>query len=139
MIIEESASNYIPNDEVKIGEPIIDNGYTNEGNEIKKENWFVTMIKSQTGEGSISSYDNHPLNIKNNDNIAQIIRGLTGMLGSLNFAILDIILGSLGFVKEKKDNENNYSIPDQKESINKNYDRNEEMRKGPTIVNGQNV
>jgi hypothetical protein len=128
MNIEENAENYIPNDE-NSGENINnENGYPNEGNEQKKESNFWSMLKAQTGEGSIKSYSNHPLNMKNNDYVGQIIRGLTGMLGTLNFAILDILLGSFGFIKEKKD-VTDYSISD--------VETENPINKGkPNVVNG---
>jgi hypothetical protein len=131
MKIEEKAENYIPNIDNQEIPSNNENGFSNEGNEVKKESSIMSMLKAQTGEGSIKSYSNHPLNMKNNDYVGQIIRGLTGMLGSLNFAILDILLGSFGFIKEKKDT-TLYTVEETNEDMNKSQN-------GPTIRNGQYV
>jgi hypothetical protein len=120
MDIEESASSYIPNDEEteKINTEIPEN--------IPKKNSLFNMLKSETGEGTILSYNNHPLNIKNDKNVSQIIRGLSGILGSLNYAILDIILGCFGFAKEQNETQDVEFEEVKKENV-----------KGPTVVNGQ--
>lgn len=134
MNIEESASNYIPNNEIKSDELSRENGYPNEGSEQPKQNSFWSMLKSETGEGSIQSYSNHPLNLKSNDYVSQIIRGLTGMIGSLNFAIIDIFLGGFGLFKEKRDHVDYEVVNDSDEKVNHN--KKNDMS-GPTIVNGQ--
>lgn len=132
MILEESASNYIPNDDENQKENPV-NGYPNESvNNEKSESWLMKMLKSETGDGTIQSYSNHPLNTKNNDYVSQIIRGLTGMLGSLNFAILDIILGTFGLAKESKDI-TNYTVDEVNEDI-KNHINGE-----PSVRNGQRI
>jgi hypothetical protein len=131
MQIEESASDFIPNEEENKEETPI-NGYPNEGQEqSKKGSKIIEMLKKETGEGSIASYEHHPLNRNGDNNISQIIRGCTGMLGNLNFAILDIVLGSMGFVKDKQNNVNDVEYKEVKKTHN--------PVKGPTIVNGQNV
>ena len=96
MNIEENAENYIPNEEEKI---------ETETQDIPvKENKFLKILLSQTGEGTITSYENHPMNFKNNTSISQILRGFTGMLGNLNFALIDIFLGSMSFFKDRNSN-----------------------------------
>lgn len=47
----------------------------------------------QTGQGPVSSYVDHPLNFSRSEGLAQVIRGITGMLGSLEYAIVDIVIG----------------------------------------------
>jgi len=59
-------------------------------------------LKAETGPGSIESYLDHPLNAASSRGIAQILRGFTGLCGSLNLAVLDIVLGALETVKEKR-------------------------------------
>ncbi|MGA3282468.1 MAG: hypothetical protein ABSD50_15980 [Smithella sp.] len=128
MNIEENASNYIPKEEENTISPEQNENPIN----VKKSNSIFNMLKSETGEGTIQSYNNHPLNAKNNNSISQIIRGLTGILGSLNFGILDIILGCLGYAKEKKDESNpiiENDIP------RNNYEDNSHKNK-PSVVNG---
>lgn len=58
-------------------------------------------IKAETGPGEIEEYISHPLNFNRSAAVARILRGLTGMMGSLRFAIIDIIMGLLEFKKPK--------------------------------------
>jgi hypothetical protein len=137
MNIDQSADNYIPEEEIPKTENNMENGYPNQGNEIH-QNKLWDMITSETGEGSINSYTNHPLNKDNNKNISQIIRGFTGMLGKLNYSLLDILLGSMGFIKDKND-VTDYTVSsdqDIKDNVNNNY-KNDISKKGPTIINGK--
>ena len=60
------------------------------------------ILKAQTGEGEIEEYINHPLNINKSKSLAHVIRGLTGMFGSLKYAIIDIVMGIIQYLKEKK-------------------------------------
>lgn len=61
----------------------------------------LDFILSETGDGSIEDYLEHPLNSRKSKGIAQILRGMTGLLGNLNYAVLDICLGFFEFSKEK--------------------------------------
>jgi hypothetical protein len=76
--------------------------------ENEQENKFfnvdLTFLKAETGEGEITDYKTHPLNFTSTDSLSRIIRGLTGLFGSLNYAVVDIILGVLEYAKEKKNN-----------------------------------
>lgn len=60
------------------------------------------FLKAETGPGGIEEYIEHPLNFSSSKGLARMIRGLTGILGSLNLAIIDIVIGGLEFMKEKK-------------------------------------
>ena len=60
-----------------------------------------SFLKSKTGDGSIEDYITHPLNIKENRGVAQILRGITGIAGELDYAIIDIALGTIEIIKEK--------------------------------------
>jgi hypothetical protein len=62
------------------------------------------FLKAPTGEGSIESYMDHPMNFNRSKSLAQIIRGMTGMLGELNLAIFDVVIGAFNYVKERKPN-----------------------------------
>lgn len=59
------------------------------------------FLLAKTGPGNIESYINHPLNVKDNAGLAQIIRGLTGMFNSLDYAVVDIIVGAFRFFTGK--------------------------------------
>lgn len=61
-------------------------------------NW----LKAKTGAGSIEDYMIHPLNVHESKGTAQILRGCTGIAGDLDLAILDIGLGVIELVKEKR-------------------------------------
>lgn len=63
---------------------------------------LLGWLKSPTGEGDVSTYMQHPLNFLRTEGNAQLIRGLTGLLGNLNLAIVDIVLGGMRIVTETK-------------------------------------
>lgn len=62
----------------------------------------LEWLKTPTGDGSIESRLDHPLNFAKSRGVAQIIRGAEGIFGSLNLAIIDIVLGALEVLKEKR-------------------------------------
>lgn len=78
--------------------PVIDYEET----QSRKSEMFSRVMTAETGEGSIGDYIEHPMNFNNSKGLAQVIRGLTGMTGNLNLAIIDVIFGALRFSKEKK-------------------------------------
>ena len=57
---------------------------------------------AETGDGPISQYMDHALNFNNSKAMARILRGVTGLIGSLNLAIIDIGVGVLEFFKKDK-------------------------------------
>jgi hypothetical protein len=59
-------------------------------------------FKAQTGAGDLSEYKNHPLNWNQSKPVARIIRGFTGLLGELNFAVVDILIGFFEMTSKKK-------------------------------------
>lgn len=61
-----------------------------------------SFLKAETGAGSIEDYIEHPLNFDGSRGIAQILRGATGIAGSLNLAVIDIALGAIQVLKDKK-------------------------------------
>ena len=63
-----------------------------------------SILLSKTGPGSIEEYIDHPMNFKRSRGLAQILRGCTGMAGSLDYAIVDIALGAFQYMKEGKEN-----------------------------------
>ncbi len=63
----------------------------------------ISFIFAETGPGSIDEYKEHPLNMRGSMGMAQILRGLTGMAGTLNYAIIDIGLGFIQLTKEGKE------------------------------------
>lgn len=56
---------------------------------------------AETGPGPVSDYIDVPLNFLRSEGLAQVLRGLTGFLGSLNYAIVDVLVGSYRLFKEK--------------------------------------
>jgi hypothetical protein len=71
------------------------------------------MLKAPTGEGSVGEYVEHPLNFNASMHMARVLRGLTGMLGTLNYAAVDIVIGGLGFLKDKRKVVENVANPPQ--------------------------
>lgn len=63
---------------------------------------FPSWLKIKTGEGSIEQYIDSPLNFERSRGLAQILRGITGLLGNLDFAIVDVLVGAFNYLKEKK-------------------------------------
>lgn len=61
------------------------------------------FLQAKTGEGSIDSYIEHPMNINKSRGLAQVIRGFTGLFGALDLAIIDIVVGLMQFTKERKE------------------------------------
>lgn len=71
--------------------------------QIENNNGFdFSILMTPTGEGAIEDYLDHPLNFNKSHGMAQILRGLTGIVGDLKLAIIDIGLGTLRLFKEKK-------------------------------------
>lgn len=58
------------------------------------------FLTADSGPGPISDYVNHALNFNGSLGLAQVIRGATGMLGSLNKAIFDIAFGLMRMYKK---------------------------------------
>jgi hypothetical protein len=106
MLDTEKAENYINEEDNQDFEKVVTEPVT----EQPRSNKFLDILKSKTGEGSIADYQDHPLNFNNNKYVGQILRGLTGILGALDLAIIDISMGLLGLFKDrnivKEDNEN---------------------------------
>lgn len=59
-----------------------------------------SFIFCPTGPGSVDTYIDHPFNINESKGTARIIRGLTGIAGDLNYAIVDIALGAVEVYQE---------------------------------------
>lgn len=62
----------------------------------------LSFLKAQTGAGQVEDYQEHALNWNGSKSVARIIRGLTGLLGELNFALVDILLGVLELSKDRR-------------------------------------
>jgi hypothetical protein len=60
------------------------------------------IMTAETGEGAIGDYIDHPMNFLKSKGLARVLRGLTGIFGSLSLAIIDIAVGTLEFTKERK-------------------------------------
>lgn len=76
----------------------------------KKSEMFGKLLTAETGEGSIGDYLEHPLNFNNSKGLAQTIRGITGIVGNLNLAIVDVVFGLLRFSRESKKGVNNVAV-----------------------------
>ena len=61
-----------------------------------------SFLLSPTGPGPIEEYTDHPLNYDRSSSTARILRGLTGIAGSLDYAIIDIGLGLIEKIQDKK-------------------------------------
>ena len=54
-------------------------------------------------EHHIEYYKNHVLNFNKSDGMAHIIRGVTSIVGEVNFAVFDILIGIYKLYKPKKE------------------------------------
>lgn len=70
--------------------------------QVAKTGLDLSFLKTPTGPGSIEDYIEHPFNIFKSRGLAQVLRGLTGLLGSLSFALVDILVGGLQFMRERR-------------------------------------
>lgn len=61
-----------------------------------------SFLKAKTGPGPIDDYIDHPMNFNGGRAAAQILRGLTGLLGALDLAIIDILIGTIQAINERK-------------------------------------
>lgn len=63
---------------------------------------LMDVLKTPTGEGELHDYENHVLNFNQSKGMSRLIRGFTGLLGhNLNFAVVDIVIGAMDFLKPK--------------------------------------
>lgn len=69
----------------------------------------LSFLAAPTGPGSVEEYIAHPLNFDGKKSTARILRGLTGLCGELNYALVDIGLGTIEKMKERGSNEPNNS------------------------------
>jgi hypothetical protein len=94
------------NEDSKAEDIIIDEEIIAEENNPKitssPERSFFDILKTKTGEGSIESYMENPLNLNHSQGLAQILRGLTGFVGALDLAILDLIIGGFKIYTDYK-------------------------------------
>lgn len=66
----------------------------------------LSFLAAPTGDGSVEEYIQHPLNFDQKNSTARILRGATGICGSLDYALIDIGLGLIEKIQErKKENE----------------------------------
>ena len=75
-----------------------------EGQEQQKQGFnfqIPNFLKAPAVNVPIEEYQNHTLNFDKKKSTGRIIRGLEGLLGALNFAIIDLIMGLIEKAKEK--------------------------------------
>lgn len=58
------------------------------------------ILSAQTGPGEVSQYQDHPMNYDRSEGLAQIIRGLTGIVRvDLRLAVIDILVGAVRWLR----------------------------------------
>lgn len=72
--------------------------------EESKLQFDFSFLLAKTGEGSVDSYIDHPLNFSRSKGIAQILRGATGLVGELDLAVVDIGVGAFNVFREGRKN-----------------------------------
>lgn len=71
-----------------------------------------SWIKTKTGPGSVDDYVDHPLNFSESRGVAQVLRGASGLVGSLDLAVIDIVIGAFNTARERK------AVKDEKAAFN---------------------
>ena len=69
----------------------------------------LSFLFAKTGPGMVEEYIDHPLNFDGMKSTARILRGLTGIAGELDYALIDIGLGALEKIKEKRTPKNGFN------------------------------
>lgn len=90
-----------------IGAPVEEEpvGFELEMPEVEERQGFsfdLGFLRTRTGAGTVEERINHPLNFSHSKGVAQIIRGLEGFFDSLDLAIIDIVMGVVEVIKEKR-------------------------------------
>jgi hypothetical protein len=57
---------------------------------------------AQSADEPIENYINHPMNFAKSEGLAQMLRGLSAIIGELRYAVIDVIIGFMKFTKENK-------------------------------------
>lgn len=66
-----------------------------ETKEVEDSSKSITdVILAKSPEHSLDHYQDHPVDFDGEESTWRILRGLEGMLGSLNYALVDIAIGS---------------------------------------------
>lgn len=83
--------------------PYVEDSETSQESE-KKQGVSIdfSILKTPTGRGSIEERISHSMNFSKSRGVAQIIRGLEGFFGGLDLAIIDIIMGFVEVIKERR-------------------------------------
>jgi hypothetical protein len=101
--MDELEGNGSPYEEVKKISITPDFQENEESADQRNKIYVLDILTRETGEGSLESYLNHPLNFNSSLAMARIIRGVTGLFNkSLNFAVLDIASGMFEMMGKKK-------------------------------------
>ena len=68
---------------------------------------IIKYLTASTGSGGLEEYQDTPLNPDNDEGLAQIIRGLSGLASRKvdDFAVLDIGLGAFKFLRPDENQE----------------------------------
>lgn len=61
--------------------------------------FWEKLFSAESPEKKISDYENHSLNYDHSEGMSRIIRGTEGLIGGLDRAILDIVVGVIQKVK----------------------------------------
>jgi len=64
-----------------------------EGVQIEKENLATKIFNAPSPKKKVEEYLNHPLNFDQEISTGRIIRGVEGIIGNLDRAMVDVILG----------------------------------------------
>jgi hypothetical protein len=63
--------------------------------------FWKKILKAKSPGKPVAEYREHPANFDRSDGLAQVLRGAEGILGSLDLAILDVLVGGARWIREK--------------------------------------
>jgi len=62
----------------------------------------LNSISAPAKKTPVSQYLSHPLNFAESPAIGRVLRGIEGLLGDLDYAVIDIVLGGIEFLGERR-------------------------------------
>ena len=68
-------------------------GEPGRGEQVRPESVWSRILNADSPNKPIGDYNAHPMNYNNEDSTGRIIRGAEGIFGSLDKAVIDIIVG----------------------------------------------
>lgn len=96
-----SLNDELDREELELDPKRVDDAYAKEERERAESPRWLQWLKSEPGPGDVDSYRQHPLNWDGSYEVAQVLRGLTGLLGNLRLAVVDLLMGGFRILSRR--------------------------------------